>query len=42
MRAIDVFVRRPVIAIVVNLAIVLVGIRAALELPIQQYPRIES
>jgi len=42
MRAIDVFVRRPVIAVVVNLAILLIGLRAALELPIQQYPRIES
>jgi len=42
MRIIDIFVRRPVIAIVVNLVIVLVGVRAAMELPIQQFPRIES
>jgi multidrug efflux pump len=42
MRFIDLFVRRPVIAVVVNLLIVLVGVRAATELPIQQYPRIES
>jgi multidrug efflux pump len=42
MRAIDVFVRRPVIAVVVNLALVLIGIRAIAELPIQQFPRIES
>ena len=42
MRAMDVFVRRPVIAIVVNLALVLVGLRAITELPIQQFPRIES
>ncbi|MBR2534733.1 MAG: efflux RND transporter permease subunit [Hyphomicrobium sp.] len=42
MRAIEVFVRRPVIAIVLNLALVLVGLRAATQLPIQQYPRIES
>ncbi|MFM9843281.1 MAG: efflux RND transporter permease subunit [Dongiaceae bacterium] len=42
MRIIDIFVRRPVIAIVVNLVILLVGVRAAMELPIQQYPRIES
>src|SRR5918994_374917 len=42
MRAMDVFVRRPVIAIVVNLALVLVGLRAIAELPIQQFPRIES
>ena len=42
MRAIEIFVRRPVIAIVVNLAIVLIGLRAITQLPIQQYPRIES
>ena len=42
MRALDVFVRRPVLAVVVNLALVLIGLRAATELPIQQYPRIES
>jgi multidrug efflux pump len=36
------FVRRPVIAVVINLAIVLIGVRAAMELPIQQFPRIES
>ena len=42
MRFIDIFVRRPVIALVVNLLIILVGVRAAQELPIQQYPRIES
>ncbi|MBC8049869.1 MAG: efflux RND transporter permease subunit, partial [Chitinophagales bacterium] len=42
MRAMEIFVRRPVLAIVVNLALVLVGLRAATQLPIQQYPRIES
>jgi multidrug efflux pump len=42
MRFIDIFVRRPVIAAVVNLAIILIGLRAATELPIQQFPRIES
>jgi multidrug efflux pump len=42
MRLLDVFVRRPVIAIVLNLAIVLIGLRAASNLPVQQYPRIES
>jgi multidrug efflux pump len=42
MRAIEIFVRRPVIAIVINLALVLIGLRAATQLPIQQYPRIES
>lgn len=42
MRNIDVFVRRPVLAVVVNLALVLIGLRAVFQLPIQQYPRIES
>lgn len=42
MRAFDIFVRRPVIAIVLNLALVLIGVRAAVQLPVQQYPRIES
>ncbi len=42
MRVIDLFVRRPVIALVLNLALVLIGVRAATQLPIQQYPRIES
>ena len=38
----DVFVRHPVLAVVVNLVIVLVGWRAASTLPVQQYPKIES
>ncbi len=42
MKALDIFVRRPVIAIVLNLALVLIGLRAASQLPVQQYPRIES
>jgi multidrug efflux pump len=42
MRAMEVFVRRPVIAVVVNLALVLIGLRAIAELPVQQFPRIES
>ena len=42
MKALDIFVRRPVIAIVLNLALVLIGLRAAANLPVQQYPRIES
>jgi len=42
MRALDIFVRRPVIAIVLNLALVFIGLRAASSLPVQQYPRIES
>jgi multidrug efflux pump len=38
----DVFIRHPVLAVVVNLAIVLVGWRALSALPVQQYPKIES
>ena len=38
----DVFIRHPVIAIVVNLVIILVGWRALSTLPVQQYPQIES
>jgi multidrug efflux pump len=42
MRATDIFVRRPVLAIVLNLALVAIGLKAAWQLPVQQYPRIES
>ena len=38
----DTFIRHPVLAVVVNLVIVLVGWRAATSLPVQQYPKIES
>ncbi|MFT4732320.1 MAG: multidrug efflux pump [Gammaproteobacteria bacterium] len=38
----DVFCKRPILAIVLSLALCLVGIRAALELPILQFPEIES
>ena len=38
----DIFVTRPVLAIVLSLALVLIGLRAAVELPILQFPRIES
>ncbi len=38
----DVFIKHPVLAIVVNLVIVLVGWRALTSLPVQQFPRIES
>ncbi|MGE3228333.1 MAG: efflux RND transporter permease subunit, partial [Hyphomicrobium sp.] len=39
---VEMFVRRPVLAVVINLAVVLIGLRAITQLPIQQYPRIES
>ena len=38
----DVFIRHPVLAIVVNLVIVLIGWRAITALPVQQYPQLES
>src|SRR5258705_3173089 len=38
----DLFIRHPVLAVVVNLAIVLVGWRALASLPVQQYPNIQS
>src|SRR5688500_2990385 len=38
----DIFIKHPVLAIVVNLVIVLVGWRALASLPVQQYPQIES
>jgi len=38
----DLFIKHPVIALVVNLALVLMGWRALSSLPIQQYPQIES
>ena len=38
----DLFIKHPVLAVVVNLVIVLVGWRALTSLPIQQYPKIES
>lgn len=38
----DTFIRHPVLAAVVNIAIVLIGLRAMFLLPIQQYPKLES
>src|SRR5499426_1505884 len=38
----DVFIKHPVLAVVVNLIIVLMGWRALSSLPVQQYPKIES
>jgi multidrug efflux pump len=38
----DTFIKHPVLALVVNLVIVLVGWRALTRLPVQQYPQIES
>ncbi|TSA00615.1 MAG: efflux RND transporter permease subunit, partial [Nitrospiraceae bacterium] len=38
----DIFIKHPVLAVVVNLVILLVGWRALTTLPLQQYPKIES
>ena len=38
----DVFIRHPVLAAVVNLVLLVVGWRALMSLPVQQYPQIES
>ncbi|MCG3124866.1 MAG: Efflux pump membrane transporter BepE [Phycisphaerales bacterium] len=38
----DIFIRRPVLAVVVNLIILAVGWRSISSLPVRQYPRIES
>ena len=38
----DIFIKHPVLAIVVNLVILLVGWRSLSGLPVQQYPKIES
>src|ERR1043165_2419805 len=38
----DIFIRKPVLAIVINLIILAVGWRAISSLPVRQYPRLES
>jgi multidrug efflux pump len=38
----DIFVRRPVLAIVVNLVIVIAGLQAIRSLNVRQYPKLES
>src|SRR5512138_3231745 len=42
MRFTDLFIRRPVIAIVVNLLIVIAGVQAIRSLNVRQYPRSEN
>lgn len=41
-RITDIFIRRPVLAIVLSLALVLIGLRTAVDMPVLQYPEIES
>jgi multidrug efflux pump len=38
----DIFIRRPVLSLVVSLLILLVGARALMVLPIRQYPKLEN
>src|SRR6202521_529073 len=38
----DLFIRRPVLATVISLLILLIGMRALSDLPIRQYPRLEN
>ncbi len=38
----DLFVRRPVLALVVSLLILLIGLRAMLDLPIRQFPKLSN
>ena len=38
----DIFVKRPVLATVVSLLILVIGIRAMMALPVRQYPRTEN
>src|SRR5215211_2048791 len=38
----DIFIKHPVLAVVVNLVLVLMGWRALTTLPVQQYPQVES
>ncbi len=38
----DIFVKRPVIAVVVSLLLLLAGIRAAIDIPVLQFPVIKS
>lgn len=42
MRFTDLFIERPVLAVVVSLLIFFLGARSIMSLPIQQYPQIES
>ena len=42
MKFTDVFLRRPVLAIVVNLVIIITGLQAIRSLNVRQYPRLES
>ena len=38
----DIFIKRPVLSVVVSLLILLIGLRAAMTLPIRQYPKLSN
>ncbi len=42
MKLTDIFIRRPVLAVVVNLVIVIAGLQAIRSLNVRQYPKLES
>ena len=42
MRLTDIFIRRPVLAVVVNLIILIAGLQAIRSVSVRQYPKIES
>src|SRR5689334_7233846 len=42
MKFTDIFLRRPVLAIVVNLVIIIAGLQAIRSLNVRQYPKLES
>ena len=42
MRPTDIFIRRPVLAVVVNLMILIAGLQAIRSVSVRQYPKIES
>jgi multidrug efflux pump len=42
MKFTDIFIRRPVLAVVVNLVIIIAGLQAARSLNVRQYPKLES
>src|SRR5213592_3774269 len=42
MKITDVFIRRPVLAVVVSLVIVIAGVQAIRSLNVRQYPKLES
>jgi multidrug efflux pump len=42
MKFTDIFIKRPVLAIVINLVIIIAGVQAARTLNVRQYPKLES